>query len=246
MVSTYYKFDIDKKIKKGETNMESMGLTGTDALAVMNSRGGYGYNDGFGADGGWFWIIILFALWGNNGWNNGNNDIARESSLNAQFTQRDIFNTNQNVSSTSCQTQRDILETKYDLGTQILENRYNAQLCCCATDKEVLENRYQNALQTQTLSSQLADCCCQIRQESLANSQKIIDLINQDKIDQLREQVNTLSTAYNNLQLQNNVIGTVLPRAIPAYPSCSPYVPSYYGFGGYANNGCGCGNTTVI
>ena len=34
-------------------------LSGTDALAVMNGRDGYGFGDG-----AWFWIIIiLFAFW---------------------------------------------------------------------------------------------------------------------------------------------------------------------------------------
>ena len=72
---------------------------------------------------------------------------------------RDIFNTNQNVSTTGCQTQRDILETKYNLGTQVLENRFNCSQNACATQKEILQNRYDNALQTQTLSSQIAQCC---------------------------------------------------------------------------------------
>lgn len=104
----------------------------------------------------WFWIVILlFAFWG-NGFNRNN---GLETDIDTRFLERDVFNTNQNVSTTGCQTQRDVLETKYDLGTQVLENRFNCSQNACETQKEVLQNRYDNALQTQTLSAQMAQCC---------------------------------------------------------------------------------------
>ena len=134
--------------------MEAMPLTAADVGAVMgNNRDGYGYGDGC-----WFWILILlFAFWGNNGWGNRNNGL--ETDIDTRFLERDIFNTNQNVSTTGCHTQRDILKTKYNLGTQVLENRFNCSQNACATQKEILQNRYDNALQTQTLSAQMAECC---------------------------------------------------------------------------------------
>lgn len=197
-------------------------------------------NDGFG-DGAWFWIIIiLFAFWG-NGFGK-NNEL--ETDIDTRFLERDIFNTNQNVSTTGCQTQRDILETKYDLGTQVLENRFNCSQNACATQKEILQNRYDNALQTQTLSAQMAQCCCDLRAESLANTQKVIDIIQQDKIDQLRDQVYTTNQALNNANLANTVINAVRPTPVPAYLSCSPYFAYNMGYG--CNNGCGCGNATII
>ena len=197
-------------------------------------------NDGYG-DGAWFWIIIiLFAFWG-NGFGNRNNGL--ETDIDTRFLERDIFNTNQNVSTTGCQTQRDILESKYDLGTQVLENRFNCSQNACETQKEVLQNRYDNALQTQTLSAQMAQCCCDLRAESLANTQKVIDLIQQDKIEQLREQVNTTNLALNNANLANTVINAVRPFPSPSYIVSSPYTSLYNPYNGC---GCGCGNTTII
>ena len=215
--------------------METMPLTAADVGAVIgNNRDGYGFGDG-----AWFWvIIILFAFWG-NGFGNRNNGL--ETDIDTRFLERDIFNTNQNVSTTGCQTQRDILETKYDLGTQVLENRFNCSQNACATKKEILQNRYDNALQTQTLSAQMAECCCNLRAEGLANTQKVIDLIQQDKIDQLRDQVYATNLALNNANLANQIVNSIIPRPTPAYPSCSPFVPSTYGY-----NSCGCGNTTII
>lgn len=199
-------------------------------------------NDGYGfGDGAWFWIIIiLFAFWGNNGWGNRNNGL--ETDIDTRFLERDIFNTNQNVSTSACQTQRDVLETKYDLGTQVLENRFNCSQNACNTQKEILQNRYDNALQTQTLSAQMAQCCCDLRAEGLANTQKIVDLIQQDKIDQLRDQVYTTNQALNNTNLANTIINSVRPFPTPSYIVSSPYTSLYNPYNGC----CGCGNTTII
>ena len=209
------------------------GLSGTDALALMNNR------DGFG-DGAWFWIIIiLFAFWGNNGWGNRNNGL--ETDIDTRFLERDIFNTNQNVSTTSCQTQRDVLETKYDLGTQVLENRFNCSQNACATQKEILQNRYDNALQTQALSSELASCCCDLKTAIHAEGEATRNMIQQDKIEQLRDQVFASNLALSNTNLANTVINAVRPTPAPAYLTCSPYF-AY-------NMGCGCngyGNATII
>ena len=221
--------------------MEAMsGLTGADALSVMNAtRDGYGYGDGM--YGGWYWIIIiLFAFWGNNGFGNRYNGL--ETDIDTRFLERDIFNTNQNVSTTGCQTQRDVLDSKYDLGTQILENRYTNQLCCCNTAKEILQNRYDNALQTQTLSSQIATCCCDLKSIIHAEGEETRALITSNTIQDLRDRLSLANSAITSQTLANEVVNSIIPRPAPAYPSCSPFVPSYYGF----NNGCGCGNSTII
>ena len=204
-------------------------LSGTDALAVMNSRNdGYGYGDGM--YGGWFWIIIiLFAFWG-NGFNNRNcNDNVAE-----QFIERDIFTTNQNVSNTACQTQRDVLE-----------NRYTNQLCCCDTQKEILQNRYDNALQTQTLSSQMAQCCCDLRAEGIANTQKILDKLCENEINQLRTDLQSAQLQISQLSQTANITNTLRPYPTPAYITCSPYESALFGRYGF-NNGCGCGNNVII
>ena len=214
--------------------MEAMNTTGI--IPTMDySRANDGY--GFG-DGAWFWIIIiLFAFWG-NGFNRNN---GLETDIDTRFLERDVFNTNQNISNSACQTQRDVLETKYDLGSQVLENRFNCSQNACETQKEILQNRYDNSLQTQTLSAQMAQCCCDLRAESLANTQKVIDLIQQDKIDQLREQVNSTNLALNSANLANTIINSVRPFPTPSYIVSSPYTSLYNPY-----NGCGCGNTTII
>ena len=58
-------------------------------------------NNEFGG-GYWIWIILLFLLFGGNWGNNMQNDTL----MNQEFIKRDLFNTNQNVSSQGFQTSK--------------------------------------------------------------------------------------------------------------------------------------------
>lgn len=100
----------------------------------------------------WSWIVallIIAGIFGNGfGFGGGNAAGISEEFLDNRLMARDTFNVNTNL-----------LDTKYALGTEILNNRYQAQLGDCGLSKEILQNRYDNALQTQTLSAQMNDCC---------------------------------------------------------------------------------------
>ena len=110
--------------------------------------GNCGYGDGM-YGGGWMWIILILLFAGRGfGWGNGQ-DI-QDNFISSEFIKRDVFNTNQNVSNTGCQTQRDVLE-----------NRFTNQQCCCETQKEILENRYQNALSFKDQLYAQQQCCCE-------------------------------------------------------------------------------------
>ena len=222
-------------------------LSGTDALAVMNSRNNYGY--GYGMDGmnSWFWIIILL-FFGRGNWGYGNG-YGENPLVSDEFIKRDIFNTNQNVSTTGCQTQRDILE-----------NRYTNQLCCCNTQKEILENRYNTSLGlanvqkdillgNQNLQAQMASCCCDLRAAIHAEGEATRGLIQANTIQDLRDKVNERDRELQSAQFQisqvaqtNNIISSLAPKTpIPAYLTCSPYTS--YGNCGF---GCGCNGSVNI
>lgn len=205
----------------------AMPLSAADVAAVTRNNECY---DGFG-NGGWMWIILLaFLFRGNWGGYGGESPLVAE-----EFIKRDIFNTNQNVSTTACQTQRDVLE-----------NRYTNQLCCCETQKEILQSRYDSALQAQALQAQLANCCCDLKTAIHAEGEATRGLIQgntiQDLRDRLAERDRDLSAA--NFQISqvaqtNNIISTLQPTPRPAYLTCSPYFAYNYGGCG-CNTGCGC------
>ena len=212
-------------------------LSGTDALAVMNSRNNYGY--GYGMDGmnSWFWIIILL-FFGRGNWGYGNG-YGENPLVSDEFIKRDIFNTNQNVSTTGCQTQRDILE-----------NRYTNQLCCCETQKEILENRYNTSLGlanvqkdillgNQNLQSQMAQCCCDLKTAIHTEGEATRGLIQANTIQDLRDKVNERDRELQSAQFQisqvaqtRSLVEQLRPSPVPAYLTCSPYF-AY-------NNACGC------
>lgn len=205
-------------------------------------------NDDFmDGNGMWFWIVILLFFCG-NGWNRNN---GLETDIDTRFLERDIFSTNQNVSNTACQTQRDVLENRYALGSQIQENRFNCSQNACATQKEILQSRYDNALQTNTLQSQmsnnalqsqmqLAQCCCDLKAEGLANTQKILDKMCENEINQLRTDLQSAQLQISQLSQTANITNTLRPFPVPSYTVASPYVGLYNPY-----NGCGCGNTVI-
>lgn len=194
-------------------------------------------NDGFG-EGSWFWIIIiLFAFWG-NGFNRNNN---LETDIDTRFLERDTFSVNQNVSTTGAGINENICSTKYDLGTQILENRFNCSQNACNTQKEVLESRYTTQLGFQNMQANLSDCCCDLKTAIHAEGEATRSMIQNDKIEQLRDQVFASNLALNNTNLANTVINAVRPFPSPSYVVSSPYTSLYNPY-----SGCGCGNTTII
>lgn len=213
-------------------------LSAADVAAVTRS------NDGnMWGDGGWFWIIILAFLFCGNGW--GNNNRAQDTFVSDEFVKRDIFNTNQNVSNTACETQRDVLENRYttQLGLQNLQAQQSQ--CCCNTQKEILQSRYDAALQAQNMQAQMAQCCCDIKESILADGQATRQLIQDNTIQNLRDKLadrdRDLQTAYwqiSQVSQTNNIIDAVRPTPKPAYMSCSPY----FAYNAFGNGCCASGN----
>lgn len=222
-------------------------MTGADVaglISAINSKDDR--NDGFFGDGIWgiIMLLIIAGLFSGNGFgwgNRGNGVVANDSLLGEEFIKRDIFNTNQNVSNTACQTQRDVLESRYTTQLGLTNLGANMQNCCCETQKEILQNRYDNALQTQTLGSQMASCCCELKTAIHAEGEATRNMIQEDKIQQLRDQVYTTNLALNNANLANQIINSVRPTPTPAYLTCSPYFAYNMNYGG-----CGCANNTII
>ncbi len=181
------------------------------------------YYDGMG--GAWFWIVIIL-LFGGRGFGFGAQDV----NVNDEFIKRDLFN----------------MQT-------------SNQACCCETQKEILESRYTNQLGLQNLGQQMSSCCCETnrnidsaRADAYKNTCEITTaihneaeatraLINANTMQELRDRLadrdRELMTANFQLSQQAqsaNIIETLQPTPKPAYITCSPY----FAYG----NTCGCNN----
>lgn len=233
--------------------MMNEGIQPVVNLATENCQpcyGGYGYGYGngmFGGDGWWI-LLLLLAFCGNGfgfggGYGGGYGAITNDNLLNGEFIKRDIFNTNQNVSTTGCQTQRDILESRYTTQLGLQQLQASQQQCCCDTSASIADAKYASAFQNQALQAQIADCCCTLRAEGLQNTQRILDTLCQDKIDSLRDQLQTANFQLSQQAQSQNLISQLRPTPIPSYTVTSPYVSYGYGYNcGCGCNPCGCNN----
>ena len=183
-------------------------------------------NNEFGG-GYWIWIILLFLLFGGNWGNNGN--MQNDTLMNQEFIKRDLFNTNQNVSSQGFQNSRDILENRYttQLGLQNLGQQN--QECCCVTQRAIDGVNAQNFKNT-------CDITTAIHSEAEATRALINANTMQELRDKLADRDRDLLTANFQLSQQAqsaNIINTLQPTPKPAYLTCSPYYA-------YNMTGCGC------
>ena len=191
----------------------TMGLSAADVAAVTRNN-----DDDWGGGCWWIWIILLaflFPMMG--GWNRGGVETGvQDNFISDEFVKRDIFNTNQNVSNTACQTQRD-----------------------------VLENRYTNQLGLQQVQAAQQNCCCDIKESILADGNATRQMMQENTIQALRDKLSDrdrdLQNAYNQISQVSQtrtIIDAVRPTPTPAYLTCSPYFAyNMTGYGGCCGNG---------
>ena len=230
--------------------MMNNGIQPTVELATNTGAYPYsGFGNGFFSGDG-IWAIVLLALLFNNGWggfggNSGWNNVATTEYVSSEFTQRDINNGFQNQSNLIANGFSDLATNICGVKSEILENRYANQLSACNTQRDILTqtNELNTNLLTTALQAQakMDDCCCTLRAQGIENTQKILDAMNQNTIDDLRSQVNDLKNTITANGIGTSIVNQVRPYPIPAYTVSSPYVGLYNGFYG---NGF-YGNTVI-
>lgn len=218
---------------------ESTGLSIADAMALRGEDG----NDGFANS--WIWVFFLFFLlaWGGNGFGGFGNGAAQgaltRSDMCQEFNFNDLHNAVRNTQqsltqgmcdgfySTNMNMQTGFSNVARDLGTglnavnaNINESRFAAQQCCCETNRNIDAVRYENAQHT-----------CDIIQANNMNTQKIIDTITSNTIQDLRDRLQDEKLANSQCAQNAYLVNQLQPVARPAYITASPYA---------AQNVCGC------
>ena len=232
------------------------------APAYAGGNGGYG----FGGCDGWWVILFLFALMGNNGFGGwgGNGDVLpylwnqqTNDSVNARFDAAGLANQITGVQNAvvdgfasaeiaNCNRAMTAMQTAHQAEVTGLQQNFALQTqlsnCCC-------ENRQSIA----QLGSDLAREACADRQAVADGVQRILDQMCNDKIDSKNEKIVELQNQINiaNLRasqieqtaqlLADNAKQTV---ALEQYLNPTP-VPAYVVQNPNCcqqNTGCGCGN----
>ena len=243
-----------------------------NGLVMPVSPMNYGGNGGFlGGDGAWWLIVLLLIGWGGNGFGNGfgnggamsvNNDVQRG------FDQSAVMNglsgitsavTSGFASAEAADSARQMATMQQAFATQTSItggiNTLASQLanCCC-------ENRLATANLNSTILAEncadraaVSDALKDVMVNQNANTQKILDMMCQDKIDAKNEKIADLQnqlTMANLAASQNAQTAQIMadnaaqtaalehylnPTPIPAYmvqnPNCCANMYNY---------GCGC------
>lgn len=201
----------------------------SDEFATGYAIGQGNGNNGFGGDGWWI-LLLLLCGWGNgNGWagNGGQqmgyelgrvattNDVASGFSTSAIMGNiNDIMLTQQagfaNVQQTLCQGFSGINQSISD--------------CCCRTQAAIADVKYANERNT-----------CDIIQAGNANTQRIIDYLNCQEMNNLRNENQALRLQASQSAQNAYLIDQLRPTARPAYITCSPFDTAF----GYRGGNCG-------
>ncbi|MCH5211006.1 MAG: hypothetical protein J1F01_08605 [Oscillospiraceae bacterium] len=209
------------------------GYSLSDVAAVTRNN-----NDGWGMDGGgFFWIfalLLLPMLSGGGFWGNNRGEAVTESGLCNAMNFNNLENAVGRLSDRQLEQFTSLTNGICNLGYEQLRNTNALAM--------------QSAQQTNDTQRQLADCCCTtqraidgvnfnaamntaaINANTTAQTQKILDVLCENKIEALQNQVNAL-------QLQNAVAGVV------RYPNSTTFTAGFNPF--FNNSCCGCGNGNI-
>ena len=234
----------------------------TGAPFYMPVAPAYGGNSGFGGfgDGGW-WILLLFILLGNGAWGNGGfggdglypwmnnsqniNNGFRDQMLNSTLTGIQSSVTNGFANAEIAANSRQMADMQTSFGIQsALQN------CCCENRAGIADLKYTVATENCADRAAVSDGIRDLMAANSANTQRILDQLCADKIEQkndiiaqLRSElmyargqasqdVQTAAIQAGQRALANEVEQYVLPTPRPAYIVTNPNC---------CTGTCGCG-----
>ena len=188
-----------------------------------------GYNGMCGGWGEWIWIIVLFALWGGNGFGFGGGgmrgDYATQSDLAMGFNNSAVLSNLNDLKLGQCQGFAGVERSVCDLSHQISD-------CCCATQRAIDNSTREilGFLTNDKISTLTAENQALKFQASQSNQNAYLTAT----IDASRaEMIRRLGVEYPSPAFVVN----------PPTPVNFPYGYGGYGYNGYNgyNGGCGCG-----
>lgn len=233
------------------------------SVPLVASIDGNGNNSGAWGDGGWLWIIVVFALlfgWGNNGFGGGfggGNAVAGMAPWATQADVRAAVDQQTLISKIDQQTYgmadsftalnntlnsnfRTIDGAVCTLGYQnqqgFNEVAHQISDCCCTTQRAIDGVNYNLATQSCDTRNTIQNATRDIIDNQNCNTRSILDFLVNDKLTTLQAENQNLKLAASQAEQNQYLVSQLRPTAVPAYITCSPY-QSAYGIG--LNNGCG-------
>lgn len=177
--------------------------------------------DGFAGGGMWLWLIIIFLFFGGfgNGFGGFGGGNAAVNTLSNEFLYTNL-NSGQvgianGISSLGYEVAQQFGNTNMAIAVQ--SEQIGAQIanCCCTTQRNIDSVRYDNAINTRD-----------ILQSNCENTQKILDAMKSQEIQNLRDNLLAAQLTLQNTAQTQTLIATLQPVPVPAYTVSSPYCPA--------------------
>ena len=192
-------------------------------------NGGF-FGNGFGGDSAWWIIILLIFGWGRNGfgggYGNGENigyelgKLATTNDVASGFNNSAVLSSLNDLKLGQAGLQQTLCQGFNGLNTSILTSTNDVQRqlanCCCTIERGIDGVNYNMAKNT-----------CDIVQAGNLNTQRIIDMFTNDKLDTLRSENAALTAQLSQNAQTRTLIDALRPTAVPAYLTCSPYESVY-------------------
>ena len=234
---------------------------GMSGILPVTEVGGRSNDNGWGGDGGWWVLIILFALfggWGGNGaWGGGNagtqgaltrGDLCMD--MNFNDLQNGVRNVNDavtlgfaNLNSTICNQQYDTAGMINAMNVSNLQgfNALQSQLaqCCCDVRSQIAETNYNMAQNTCAITNQIQNSTRDIVDATNAGTQAILGQMCADKISTLETENAALRLSASQSAQNQYLISQLRPQPEPAFVVPNPFT-GQYGYNGYGYGNCGC------
>ena len=224
----------------------------TASVPLVANLDGNCNNNGWGADGGWWILIILFAIfgWGGNGFGWGGNNgrdgypCATQADVRAAVDQQTLISKldqqTYGLADTFTALNNTLNSNFRGIDNAICTLGYQNQQCCCETQRLIergfADTNYNIATQTNAIQNAMCNNTRDIIDNQNSNTRSILDFLVNDKIATLQAENQNLKLKASQAEQNQYLINQIKPCPIPAYISCNPWAYSY----GLQNNNCGC------
>ena len=194
-------------------------------------------DDGYGGQGNWFCIVVLFLFmfgFGRNGmWgNDGSNGALTRAEMTDGFNNQSILNKLNGLENGLCDgfysQNTTMLQGFAGIGNQIMQNQFAMKECCCETNRNIDAVRYENSKNTCEITTAIHNEGEQTR--ALIQANTIQNL--RDRLEAKNQELQTANFQLSQQAQNATLINELRPCAKPAYITCSPYQAR--------NFGCGC------
>jgi hypothetical protein len=111
--------------------------------------------------------------------------------------------------------------------SQMAANAAAQAQCCCETNRNIDAVRYENARNTGDVVHNAQLNTRDILESQNAGFQRILDFLTNDKIESLRNELQSAQLQLGNMSQTTTLINTLRPFPAPAYITNSPYTAIY-------------------